>query len=200
MSGAGTLYVWRRDAIGLQEALEGTGGRRLKGICYAPLACGFAEWIGGRFVAADRRLELEQIFEGRFFDEQGEFRWLRDPAGGGKGTAIYVADQTDGFTGLGDPEPLPVLGWCDETYLVWGQSCGPHDDQEDWSCVSSAAIGTLLLPVGDLPNGYRVALEVREYFALARGEAGEDGNVVVVEERLRGLKVRASESAVGGET
>ncbi len=179
------LRSWRAEGLTLEGALSSFVGRALTGLCYGPGFCAWALLNGDQAQCPEEGFELGQVFEARFFDADGELRWLRDPAGEGAGSAVYLSEGTT----------VPAEGWTPQTaiedcavqpgrYLLWGQGCDTQEFLQGWSRVSAASIGTRATPVSGLVAGGNVYLCYCEYIGRDSGLAGEDGNAAVLEQRF----------------
>ena len=160
-----TLYRFARTGVALPNCLaESFAERRLRGLIQGPGRLIVLDWDGRRPDPPD----LGQAYEARLFCESGELRWLRDPATADLGRAAWVsedAEPPEGFAALAviqDLETLPAR------ILSYGERFP--------GAPAHAEIG-----------GY----EIREYIGRARGSAGEDGNMTVVEQRIRRVIPRA---------
>ncbi len=79
---------------------------------------------------------------------------------------------------------LEFLDTITQQYLLWGKGVSPPP-QEGWSRLAAARIGALDVPIlGIQRNTQQVQLIAREYIGFCEGQAGEYGNVAVLEERL----------------
>lgn len=172
-----TLNRFRRENLTLSEALQGFGPHT--GLCYSPQAAFFAVWDGQNALTAQgEQLEPvdDQIYEARFFNSEGELRWLRDSYHA-TGNAAYLSEASEvpaGWNPLPSFSAEPVLG----QYRLRGK---PTDDHAPpgWSCLGEAAINTYAIPLR-LTEEKFAQVNYREYLGLDPGAAGQDGNVVVL--------------------
>lgn len=179
------LRSWRAEGVTLESALSSFAGRALTGLCYGPGFCAWVLWNGDQAQCPEEGFDLGQVFEARFFDAGGELRWLRDPAGEGTGSAVYLSEGTT--APAEDWMPQTALEDCEVQpgrYLLWGQGCDTQESLQGWSHVSAASIGTRATPVSGLTAGGNVYLDYREYIGRDCGPAGEDGNAAVLEQRF----------------
>lgn len=182
-----TLYSLIRQEIGLTDALHGAAaGEVLVGFCYSPAHVFFVRWDGGALETGDGG-NLAQVYEARLFAEAGELRWLRDPEHvQGHGDAVWLSEspvQRSGWTRLSPLEGLePIAG----QRLLTGLLGKPV--KAGWSSMHAPRHGEVAVPaVG--AAGQRLCFTLREYLGQAPGTAGEDGNRLVVEERLLSIAV-----------
>jgi len=162
------------------------------GLLYSPRACRFARLHDGKPCDEhNREIALRDVFELRFFDAHHELRWRNDSAGKGRAVILGelpVAPPDDVWKRHSLPFLEKIESRNDERgpqYLLWGTvHAGDHSAlAEGWSRLSEARIGELRIPHrGDSPSG-RLVLRAIEYLA----DGDDDGNVVVVEQRLTGL-------------
>lgn len=197
MSDPTALYIWTKEQMALDDALRAAeylvGGAPVVGLFYSPRWCRIGLYRDGAFKDEnDAPLELTHVFEGRIFSERGELRWWNDPATGfGRGKAAYLSEINRSPEGW----PHPPVGRedlfpCPNQYLLWGEGWKPKKRTlvAGWSCLATGRIGTLMVPFPDLPPKERLQLTTIEYLGLDPGEAGQHGNVVVIEERLLKLE------------
>ena len=127
------------------------------------------------------------VFEARIFNADCELRWLHESSGKGKVSLIYEQSnlqqkidniwQKNSF--------LEYIDSLDNTYLLWGQRSN-KPVEEGWQKLSSARIGLLDLPIDrEITKSQRVYLKTQEYLA----EIDDNGNIVIVEERLIKLEI-----------
>jgi CRISPR-associated protein (TIGR03984 family) len=172
-----SLNRLRRKNLTLLEALEGFGPHT--GICYSPQAAFFAVWDGQNAQSAHgEHLKPvdDQIYEARFFNGEGELRWLRDSYRA-TGNAAYLSESDKvpaGWNPLPSFTAEPVLG----QYRLRGKPTNDHAPP-GWSCLGEAAINTYAIPL-PLGEGKLAQVNYREYLGLDPGAAGQDGNVVVL--------------------
>lgn len=164
------LYRYRAAGTGLSECLAGAfGGRRLIGFAQSPGRLLWLVWDGQRCDPSG----LDQVYEARLFCEQGELRWLRDPESDGAGRAAWVSEQASAPTGFEPIAPaLSDLDFVDGRIISYGED----------------------FPGAEVPKTIG-AYALREYIGPAPGTAGEDGNRVVVEQRILGIVPREETGA-----
>ena len=179
------LYTQRRDAVSLNAALADLPDQTLAGFCMTPAKFLFARWDGKAVETADV-IGLTQVYEARFFNATGELRWLRDPAADGSGSAVWIAEVGMALAGWEKIAPLDVepLSDTDTHRLLTGILADPHESLTGWSWMDAQRHGKVAVPVSQ-----RLAYVVREYLGSAPGSAGDDGNKMVVEERIIGITV-----------
>lgn len=170
------LHRFRRPEVGLTACIcEGFAGRPMQGYCQTPRRLFFLTWDGqqlrtpvghsgqntGPQTGAEGPADLDEVYEARFFDEVGELRWLRNPETDGEGTAAWLSKEgavPSGFTHLDSP----TITATHEIRIIAQQRA--------------------VLP--GIPPDTRASYVIREYFGPAPGQAGEDGNQMVVEQRI----------------
>ena len=214
------LYVWSRESASLADIGDLAHSRlsQAAGLCYSPAECVLIRQIDNgwrRWCPAQNRpveYEFEGAYEVRLFSEEGELRWLNDPAQASDlGSASFVSDGEQATSAPGD-------GWVDafadhslsvaadarhvervpNRYLLWGSAFEGASDS-DWACLATGRIGRLHVPVRgvrpldsedppDRHSKHRVLLNSFEYIGLEPGVAGrEHGNTTIVAERLVGF-------------
>ncbi len=182
------LLCFTNNEVGLQDAVRVVAGERaLVGFYYAAHATGFVRYEAGAVCSASGVLDLDTVYEARFFDAQGELRWLRIPQRDQSGRAGYLTESDGDIPGWDRKEVGKLKGMKDGQYILWGQTAEADDLDGAWTRLSTAAIGELIVPLTERAGGRRAALHYREYFGRATGEAGKDGNCAVLAERLTGL-------------
>ncbi|WP_374690957.1 CRISPR-associated protein Csx19 [Accumulibacter sp.] len=182
-----TLYSLRRNGVHLAEALHGVAaGVVLAGLCHSPMRAFFVRWDGGALAPGDGG-DLAQVYEARLFAESGELRWLRDPEdAGGRGDAVWLSESPVDRAGWLPLDPLAGLTVIAGRRLLTGVLGEPRES--GWSGMHAPRHGEVAVPaVG--AAGERLCLISREYLGAAPGTAGEDGNDLVVEERLLAIAV-----------
>lgn len=113
------------------------------------------------------KFDLEKVFEARIFNETAELRWLK-----GFGEKI-ISDEI--FTS--DENFVKKL---DQFYLVWGKK---NDSPKDnWTQFATARIGAFHVPKSI--NADYAQFTAVEYLM----SEGENGNVFVADERLKGIE------------
>lgn len=183
------LYSWCRDAITLTDALQ-TLAKPLTGFCMSPARFCFAHWQDTKQLQLGQDPPaINQIYEARFFNAELELRWLRDPAGDGTGMAVRLSESDINLADWQanvtlDVEPLP-----DSYRLMTGTLSTEIDEKTQWPLMNAPRHGKVAVPVKSSTTGGRLAYLVREYLGPAPGKAGEDGNRMVVEERIIELTI-----------
>lgn len=186
-----TLYGMRKQGISLAAALHvAAPGFALVGFCASPASAFFARWDGATLHPGDTG-DLGQVYEARLFAVAGELRWLRDPeSASGLGDAAWLAETAVGLDDWTALSPLENLDAIDGQRLLTGVLGRPGED--GWSVMNAPRHGQVTVPVAFPAKdavGRRLAMTVREYLGDAPGSAGEDGNRLVVEERLLSIVV-----------
>lgn len=185
------LHVTTREDIGLAEALEGIG-RPLVGYCISPAAFQFAQWqSSGLFCGPGQPLNgdqlAHQIYEARFFGADGELRWQRGTSRDQKGSrAAWVGEAELTAVGWHQADPLHDLTPLADGHRLLTGTLGERLDTGWWR-MHAPRHGEVTVPIGEAQPGWRPAYLVREYLGNAAGAAGEDGNRIVVEERMVGI-------------
>lgn len=176
------LYRYQRPRTGLLDCLcEGFAARPLEGYCQTPRHLVFVVWDGRDVQALDRAdlnqrrtpgppgasaEDLNQVYEARFFNEQGELRWLRDPEAADTGTAAWASEAETAPPGFA---PLPAE---------------PPDAFAHLTIHDTRIIAQKRAVLPGIAPDTRACYVVREYFGPAPGTAGEDGNQRLVESRI----------------
>lgn len=189
-----TLFVHHCECVSLAEALSAfvaVGGEGAIALLYSPRSCEFAVLASGELRGCEGRpVDFSAVFEARVFNEDAELRWLNDPGHAGRHRAVILAEQ-DCSASLGDSwskKLIAIIDTLDQTYLLWGEGTG-KSMPTGWSQLGAARIGALPIPLAGVGKKQRVLLETREYLE----EEQEHGNVLVRDERLRGLRVEGVE-------
>jgi CRISPR-associated protein (TIGR03984 family) len=133
--------------------------------------------------ASGNPIDLGEIYEVRAFHPGAELRWRNDPGHARRHQTVILAEQNLGLALTMRP-PHEVIDRLDQTYLLWGQGSDPAGLAPGWSRLSTARIGSLDVPLADVPRRERVLLRAVEYLAEF-----DDGNVSVLDERLVRLEV-----------
>lgn len=180
------LYTQRHDAVTLNDALPAFTGQTFTGFCMTPAKFVFAQW-NGNLVETANGIDLAQVYEARFFNESGELRWLRDPATEASGTAVWIAEAELELAGWEKMNPVDVESLPDSQRLFTGILAEPHETLTAWSWTNAPRQGKVALPFFGGKAGRRLAYMVREYLGDAPGCAGQDGNKMVIEERIVGI-------------
>jgi hypothetical protein len=185
------LFSYRKEGLGLADALDALGHQTLQGYCITPAAFVFARYVGGSVETVESR-PIDQVYEARFFNGDVELRWLREPAGQGCGVAVWLAERplelpTDwAVAEMAGLEALPDCG-----RLMTGTLAQAMAGQPGWHEMNAPRHGRIAVPLADGRPGCRPAWILREYLGTAPGTAGEDGNRLVVEERIVGIATAA---------
>jgi CRISPR-associated protein (TIGR03984 family) len=186
-----TLNGMSKRSIGLAAALQAVASNTaLVGFCASPAAIFFVRWDGATLHPGDAG-DLGQVYEARLFAVAGELRWLRDPENAaGLGSAAWLAETPLGVDDWTALSPLRNLDAIDGQRLLTGVLGRPGE--AGWSFMNAPRHGQVSVPVafpGKDAVGRRLAMTAREYLGDAPGSAGEDGNRLVVEERLLSIVV-----------
>jgi CRISPR-associated protein (TIGR03984 family) len=180
------LYGRSAPSIQLAKALSSCSAHFSDvaiGLFYSPSACRIGKvCVGVVTDETDVVLDLTQVFEARIFNAQGELRWLN--RSGGQGQAVLLAEQPIEQYLTEPIEPIQAIEVIDSQYLLWGEGTGSKPIAEHWSYLSAARIGKVAVPIDGVNRKDRVKLLFCEYL----GEWDDQGNIVVLEERLIGLK------------
>ena len=173
-----TLYRYQRSGIALAVCLADAFARAtLIGYAQTPRRLLFGRWDGATFVdAGGRPLDLAQAYEARLFCEAGELRWLREPETGAGGRAAWISETDAAPTGFQAIEPLL-------------QDLEPLDQLGIGDGLPNRIIAQTRARLPGIAEGQRGAYCIREYIGPAPGEAGRQGNHIVVEQRILGIAV-----------
>jgi CRISPR-associated protein (TIGR03984 family) len=182
------LYTSKASGKSLSEAIEeflknfGNSPSKNFGIFYSPNKCFLArmnekndfEYIdkNGRSVTVN----VTKVFEARIFNENAELRWLNETDG--YGSAAVLCENEFIFFGEKSKAEICVEKK-EQNYLLWGKKSG--DSTNGWTKFAEARIGAFYVPV-TLTDKEHAVFKAVEYF----GEF-EDGNVAVIDERLKGI-------------
>lgn len=198
------LFSYNQERLSLQQAIQLPLEKGTYGLFYTPTQCQFGYYNGEKISDAyDKSLDLSQVFEARIFNSNAELRWLREPSTDGLGNAVYLSDKKAKLKDWKQQPTLSDLTIHNNHYLLWGEYWQTENLANTWSCLATARIGKLLVPVANLQKNQRIILKTQEYFGLPRDAdgklslAGEHGNKVVVEERW--LSLEACKSPCQGE-
>jgi|GEM_PF-5231568 len=185
-----TLYRHCRTPVTLTDVLATLNGEGWIGLVYTPNWAGLVRYIDAQLDSPDYKVEPDQVFEARFFNKEQELRWLRHLTGDRTGDAVCLTEKKQAL-----PDWKPMGSWTDlepleGQYLIAGWGC-PLDPllKKGWSQVTNASIGTRSIPIAGLKVNGCCYLHYREYLGRPVGNAGNDGNCVVLEERLIGLAI-----------
>lgn len=158
-------------------------------LVYAPSFCKFAKFENGGLSLVDDR-SLSTVFEARVFNQNVELRWLNISNGLGRAVLISDIEITRVFTDEEDVSLTEILDTIPQQYLLWGKGVVRSPSlPQGWSRLAAARIGALDVPITGIKPKQQVKLIAREYIGLSEGDAGEYGNVAVVEERLIDLEL-----------
>jgi CRISPR-associated protein (TIGR03984 family) len=159
-------------------------------LVYSALRCGFARLDGATLIDGNGSAMGDDAFEARVFNGDFELRWLQSRFDGGvrRGRAVLL-HETPALGG----EPRPdIIHTLERQYVLWGQADPPAASlAPEWSSLSTARIGTLAVPLANIPQSRRVILRAREYMA----QEPEHGNAYIADERLLCLSVYTGEAA-----
>ncbi len=176
------LYGYSVAGVRLADALALFSDVELTGYVQTPAHFLFCKWNNStlEFGIAG---EPEQIYEAKLFCEAGEFRWVRNPQFGLAGNAAWVSETEKSLSGWEPQTPLDVLP-IDGDRLMTGNVTSAHDRLAGWSWMDAPRHGKVALPASGIG---RPVFRVREYLGNAPGSAGEDGNRMVIEERITAI-------------
>ncbi len=164
------LYRFAHSNLTLEDCLMGSFARLpMQGLAQTPRVWELVEWDGQDLLGP---VDIDQVYEVRLFCAAGELRWLRDAESVGQGRAAWIsecADVPEGFAPVDTRELEPLDG----QILSYGDGIAGE-------------------PVHDGVAGYAI----REYIGQAPGTAGEDGNMIVVEQRILRVLSRIETGAV----
>lgn len=161
-------------------------------LLYGPTECVVARLSadGSATCVQGDRIEpvrYEHYFEARAFDGDRELRWHNTTEGG---QGVIISERPLAIAGWTAGQELKCLDddFKHPGYWLWGKP-SVHQPLPEWTCLTTAIIGSLWVPIRDEPVGQRVIMQVREYWC-----EGVDGNVYVGEERLIGLTKRNNDA------
>lgn len=187
-----TLYSsTSNDDITLSRAIEKCAAalsHPSEGIAllYSRSSCQFAkvQKNGNLTSVKGEKLDIEDIFEARVFNQASELRWLNNL--NGKGQAVLLSEELNIANYLDNSIPnLTDLYTIKQEYILWGETVAKTLNS-GWSQLAKSQIGSLYVPVNCSTANKRIYLTAVEYLKADE----EYGNVSVVEERLTGLEVR----------
>lgn len=185
-----TLYGrTSKENISLEEALKQCAIflEDSVALVYAPSFCKFAKFENGGLSLVDDR-SLSTVFEARVFNQNVELRWLNISNGLGRAVLISDIELTRVFTDEENVSLTEILDIIPQQYLLWGKGVVRSPSlPQGWSRLAAARIGALDVPITGIKPKQQVQLVAKEYIRFCEGDAGEYGNVAVVEERLTGL-------------
>ena len=172
-----TLYRHQCKAVALTDCLSRSFSKhRLVGYCQTPRRLLFGTWDGAVYLDAnDTETDLTQVYEARLFSEAGELRWLRDPESDGLGRAAWLSETDDCPEEFSALDALTELGIIDQFQL--GSSVVPN-----------RVLTQSRAHLPGVPSGQRGVYRIREYIGAAPGEAGTQGNRIIVEQRSLGIE------------
>jgi CRISPR-associated protein (TIGR03984 family) len=181
------LDVFARHGLSLQAALDAfaptVGAAGAVGFTLGPARFSFVRLDAtGAATGPVGPADLAEVYEARVFHEHAELRWLRDPRHESGHATVVLTDGSCAVDLPSQPLEVPLVDVLKQSYVLWGE---PDTDQQrtpGWTRLSTARIGGLDVPHGNVPESHRVAIASFEYL----GEFAH-GNVAVVEERLCGL-------------
>lgn len=182
-----------KENISLEEALKQCANflEDSVALVYAPSFCKFAKFENGGLSLVDDR-SLSTVFEARVFNKNVELRWLNVSNGLGRAVLISDIELTRVFDDDADVSLIEILDTIPQQYLLWGKGLDNKRSPslpQGWSRLAAARIGALDVPIAGIHPKQQVQLIAKEYIGLCEGEAGEYGNVAVLEERLIELKL-----------
>jgi len=186
--------------VGLGEALAlgiDTLGDGAIGMASTPTEHLLGLITGPSLDGPDGPLPLTGAFSLRLFTSAAELRWVQ--AAHGQGHAVIITETADLPAGwpVTDTDATDIL---DGQYALWGGRFDPHPTNPGWCRAVEGRIGWLDLPApcphapapGEGVDGRYLALRYREYL-----DQDDHGNAHVVEERLIGIAVAASQFPKG---
>jgi CRISPR-associated protein (TIGR03984 family) len=187
-----TLYGRREEKMTLVEAIAACQvcfGDAV-GLFYSPERCFLTQIKGINITdSSGETVNLDRIFEARIFNVDYELRWLNQT--GGQGTAVLLSEQAIAGYLAESVDHLEAIDTQEQTYLLWGEGHSANL-QTGWSRLATSRLGKLDVPIaGANKKGQRVKLKAKEYFQVL-----DDlyGNVIVTEERLKGLQLVVGQS------
>lgn len=186
-----TLYRFVAGEATLEQAVQdvldlGDPGRPTFGMLSSATRFRFVRIEDGALQDPDgSRTSLAGVFEARLAGPDLELRWLHE--GEGVGRAVVLADSDLDLRGIWwERSETACLEPLKQTYLLWGTATVKPDRLKGtgWSQLGSHRVGLLDVPLDEIAPRGRARLTAVEYVARR-----DDGNVVVIEERLTGLEV-----------
>lgn len=159
------------------------------GLLYSSKQCQLTRvTLSGLTDRNDAPVALGGIFELRIVNETHELRWLNQSNNSGIAVVLTespIDSQSKMSVGASsvvwsEPRIQEVEANRDHRYIVWGEA--KHEDH-GWTSMTDARIGEIALPITGVAPKQRVEVRAVEYLAVA----DDDGNTIVVEERLTGL-------------
>jgi CRISPR-associated protein (TIGR03984 family) len=125
--------------------------------------------------------EEQHVFEARWFNENGEVRWMRTPDGGRLATLSFDDRiHADGGLLMVDPRPVSVL---ERKYRCWG-TVREFDSVHRVATLHDRRIGQLLMPVETAKTEDSLSIVALEMV----GRDG-NGNMQVFDEILQAISV-----------
>lgn len=204
------LRLWDHHAITKRDVLELAAQLQAPvALAYSPAACRLVRFAESKWLiwqsqsSAEIAYDFAHDYELRIFSQQGEYRWLNDPATPDElGSASYMADsQANDIPHLTEQgwEPVSIGGESVERienqYLLWGEHAA-EASSPNWQCLLPGRIEPLYVPCHESAvareecreaanaAANRVMLKSWEYIGLDSGLAGKHGNCAVIAERL----------------
>ena len=176
------------DAIQCCQAFLATDQAAF-GLLYSPDKCRLIKITDAAIESAPNTASgFQTVFELRVFNETLEMRWLHENSGSGR--AVIVSEVEVAPPSKGEWTPQSLLGvepQASHSYQLWGKALS---EANGWTVLTDAQIGELRVPLTGLNTDQRVAVTAVEYL----GVADDDGNMIVSEERLTGLKAIENKS------
>jgi CRISPR-associated protein (TIGR03984 family) len=137
------------------------------------------------------------VYEARIFSPTAEIRWLKTPSSlndSGQAVRISETEIISEWTSLPPIKDLHIMdfriqseknGRIDLRYFLIGQKVDLANKLPSvrWSWIGSVRSRPIAIPV-TLSENDRVAIRKREYIGPVQGQAREDGNLTILEERL----------------
>lgn len=136
-------------------------------ILFSPKKCYLALFDGQNFKNENGEIdesEIEKVYEAKVFNGEKELRWVL-----GCNEKVIISDST-----------YPNSPKLDQNYLFWGQSTGYS--KSDWTEFAEARIGAFFVPLKAVKEKVYAQFTAVEYL-----KEFEDGNMAVVDERLKGI-------------
>ena len=182
------LHYWHCNQITATTAIDAcqkllNAGQSAIGLFYSPDTCRLVRITGSAIAAAPNvDCNLSHVFELRVFNEAFELRWLHEQSGNGRAVIVTEDDELSPAVGTwSKPSSTKVERQTAHAYQLWGKLLS---EDNGWSILTDAQIGELRVPLSGLTKDQRISLTAVEYL----GVGDDDGNMIVVEERLTGLK------------
>ncbi|CAN5809647.1 hypothetical protein BH20ACI4_BH20ACI4_15470 [soil metagenome] len=146
----------------------------------------------GKFEVKDNaeKFALDKVFEARVFNEDAELRWLNETNGYGS-SAVLSENEFSFFDEKSKPNNC--VKTIMQNYLLWGEVSPNNKASENWTEFAEARIGKFYVPV---KTGSRACFTAIEYL---KSFEDQDGNVAVIDERLKGIKPYSTETKGGNQ-